>query len=289
MGSKVLMGKDNYLFLQQTSGHSLNCHIEEHNLTLTIDNLQTRYNKYIEKLLFVIFPDKEVICKDFLPDNIICKYRPYAKLYKNYFKKKVLDGLSILDPSDYYKTDTHINNKGALKIYKNIIDYLNQLFNATIVPDNYTIIEKTVTSLSELNKGIGDLTWDINKGNLKINTTDKYYNVEPSLDFYLSIYNNDNNYCILDYDLNNISKDWINKTIDWTCVSKNIFYKKNAHYLIKKKVLIFYDSFLLSTLKLYKDIFEEIYLVKTIFNINVIDKIKPNFIIEARVERFLFA
>ena len=289
MGSKVLMGKDNYLFLQHTTGHALDTHINKIDLLLTLNNLQARYNKYIKQLLFVIFPDKEVICKDFLPDNIICKYRPYANLYKKYFNEKLLDGLTILDPSDYYKTDSHINNKGAFKIYQNIINYLNKLFNVRITIDNYTIIEFNVASLSKLNKGIGDLTWDINKGDVEVNTTDKYYNIEPSIDFYLSIYNNDNNYCILDYDLNNISKDWINKTIDWTCVSKKIFYKKNVHYSIKKKVLIFYDSFLLSTLKLYKDIFEEIYLAKTIFNVDLINKINPDFIIEARVERFLFS
>ena len=289
MSGKVLMGKDTYLFLQQTSGHNLDCHIRKQNLDLTLNNLQIRYDAYKNQLLFVIFPDKEVICKNFLPDNIICNYRPYANLYKEYFNEKLLDGLSILEPSDYYKTDTHINNKGALKIYQNIIDYLNKLFNVIIKTDNYTINENNVASLSKLNKGIGDLTWDINKGNLEVNTTDKYYNIEPLVDFYLSIYNNDSNYCILDYDLNNISKDWINKLIDWDCVSKNIFYKKNTDYIIKQKVLIFYDSFLLSSIKLYKDIFEEIYLAKTIFNIGLIDKIKPDFIIEARVERFLFA
>jgi hypothetical protein len=289
MGSKILIGKDNYLFLQETSGHDLYCHVRKHNLKLTLNNLQTRYNAYINQLLLVIFPDKEVICKDNLPNDIIIKYRPYRDLYKDYFNEKLLDGISVLEETDYYKTDTHINNKGAFKVYQNIIDYLNKLFNVRITTDKYTIIELNVVSLSELNKGIGDLTWDINKGNLEVNTTDKYYKIEPSIDFYLSIYNNNNNYCILNYNLNNCSKDWINKLIDWNCVSKNIFYKKNVHYSIKKKVLIFYDSFLLSTIKLYKDIFEEIFLAKTIFNVNLINKINPDFIIEARVERFLFA
>lgn len=289
MNNKVLLGKDDYLFLQNDTNEGLNKHSKSNIPTICINNLQKRYNSYIEKLLFVIFPDKEVICKDFLPNNIICEYRPYANLYKKYFNKNIIDGETILEPSDYYKTDTHINNKGALKIYKNIINYLNKLFNVIIKTDNYIIIENNVASLSKLNKGIGDLTWDINKGNLEVNTTDKYYSIEPIIDFYMSIYNDDNNYCILNYDLNDISKDWINKLIDWTCVSKNIFYKKNSHYSIKKKVLIFYDSFLLSTLKLYKDIFEELYLIKTIFNIDLINKINPDFIIEARVERFLFA
>ena len=288
MDCKVVIGKNNYLFLQNDSSKSLEKHNKSYIPTLCINNLQIRYNAYINQLLFVIFPDKEVVCKDFLPDHITCNYRPYTELYKRYFNERLIDGGNILDISDYYKTDTHINNKGGLKIYNTIIDYLNKKFNVTITTNKYTITENKVASLSELNKGIGDLTWEHNKGNLEVNTSDKYYNIEPLVNFYMSIYNIDDNYCIFDYNLNNISKDWVNKLIDWNCVSKNILYKKNTDYIIKQKVLIFYDSFLLHTINLYKDIFEEIYLVKTIFNIGIIDMIKPNFIIEARVERFLF-
>ena len=289
MNNKVLIGKDNYLFIINDSSESLNKHNKSYISNLYPNNLHNRYNKYIKQMLFVIFPDKEVVCKDFLPDHIICNSRPYADTYNKYFSKNIIDGYLILDPSDYYKTDTHINCKGELKIYYAIINYLNKLFNVRIPVNNYSITEQTVPRLEDLNKGIGDLTWQHNKGTLEIaDYTDTYYNIEQSVNFYLSIYNNDNNYNILDYDLNDISKDWINKTIDWNCVSKNIFYKKNSLYSIKGKVLIFYDSFLLSTLSLFKDLFEEIYLAKTIFNENLINNIYPDLIIEVRVERFLF-
>lgn len=289
MDTKVIIGKDDYLFLQNDSSKSLEKHNKSYIPNLCIFNLEIRYNAYKNQLLFVIFPDKEVICKDFLPDHITCNSRPYTEIYKRYLNENLIDGGNILDISDYYKTDTHINNKGGLKIYNSIIDYLNKKFNVTITTNKFTIIENTVASLSELNKGIGDLTWEHNKGNLEVNTIDKYYSIEPSINFYISMYDITDNYSILDYNLNDVSKDWINKLIDWDCVSKNIFYKKNLEYSIHKKVLIFYDSFLLNTIKLYKDIFKEIYLAKAIFNSDLIDMIKPDFIIEARVERFLFA
>ena len=74
MNNKVLLGKDDYLFLQNDTNEGLNKHSKSIIPTICINNLQSRYNSYIEKLLFVIFPDKEVICKDFLPNNKTSKF-----------------------------------------------------------------------------------------------------------------------------------------------------------------------------------------------------------------------
>ena len=46
------------------------------------------------------------------------KYRQDLDYYKSYFRDKLLDPTNLLDHTDYYKTDSHINNKGALKVYK---------------------------------------------------------------------------------------------------------------------------------------------------------------------------
>ena len=107
--------------------------------------------------------------------------------------------------------------------------------------------------------------------------------------FYCKNYNNDdnNNFRILDTYLNDISKNYYNKIIDWDCVSKNIFYKSNTQFIIDKIIVVFYDSFLLQSLPLYKNIFKEIYFVKSNFNLFIINKINPDFIYEFRIERFL--
>ena len=77
----------------------------------------------------------------------------------------------------------------------------------------------------------------------------------------------------------------IDKIIDWTIISKYILYKINPD--LKYKVLIFYDSFLLSTLELYLTMFNTVYVAKTIYNNNLIQLIKPDYIFEFRCERFL--
>ena len=205
------------------------------------------------------------------------------------FKDLLIDTSNILDYTDYYITDTHINNKGSLKVYEEIINYLNNKFNVLISANNYKITEQCVLSLSSLDKGIGDLTWDINKEGIILNDiSDIYYKFENVDDFYLDTYNIEDNYLILNYNFENISNSYIGKRIDWLCISNNILYKKNINYFIKQRVVIFYDSFLAHVLNLYKNIFEEVYLIKTIFTEEILNKINPDFIIETRVERFLF-
>jgi hypothetical protein len=288
MTNKTLVGKSNYLFLINDASDAYNMHIN--NIKKCNENSFHRYMNYINKqnILMVVFPDKEVVCKDFLLDNNII-YRPNFNEYKRVFGNMLIDGLDVLDYTDYYITDTHINNKGALKIYKEIVKYLNNNFKTSIPLDNYNTSKNFVVSLSRLDKGIGDLTWDMNKGNIVLNDiSDIYYNFENVEDTYLNVYNSENNYLILNYNLEDISNNYIGKRLDWTCLSSNILCIKNTSRLCNKRVIIFYDSFLAHTLNLYKTLFAELYLIKTIFNEELINKIKPDFIIEARVERFLF-
>ena len=55
----------------------------------------------------------------------------------------------------------------------------------------------------------------------------------------------------------------------------------------KHRVIIFYDSFLISTLYLYLKMFNEVYLIKTGYNPKFIKQLKPDYTFEFRVERFL--
>ena len=66
-----------------------------------------------------------------------------------------------------------------------------------------------------------------------------------------------------------------------------ILYKKNIASANNYKILIFYDSFLLSTLHLYMNLFYETYCLKTTFNIDIVNSINPDYVFEFRVERFL--
>jgi len=289
---KTLIGKNNYLFLINDSSNSLEVHT---NPIINETNIYqfNRYDEYIinKNILFVVFPDKEVICKDFLPFNLEVIYRPGLTAYKKYFGTKLIDGTEVLDNTDYYKTDSHINTKGGYKIFKLFISKLEEEFNVTI--DNLKSLEiytTYVSNLGELQEGIGDLTWNSNKGDLVLtDISDIYFNIKPYIKFYCNVYLQDNNsYKFLDIELNDVSSKYYNKIITWDIINSNYLYKLNSIYIINKRVIIFYDSFLISTLNLYKDIFREVFLIKNILTNDIINKVNPDFIIECRVERFLF-
>ena len=64
--SKVIKGKQDWLYLKSCNS------IEKHsklNNNLGIQFID-KYKYYYDKILFFVFPDKEIICKDFLPNNI---------------------------------------------------------------------------------------------------------------------------------------------------------------------------------------------------------------------------
>lgn len=280
---KTLKGKHNYLFLINDAANSLNRH-------LFASNKKWRHiirSKKITKLL--VFPDKEIICKDFLPDDKKIKYRENLDHYIRYFKDNLLDPTNILDHSDYYKTDSHINNKGALKIYKYFNNIISTIHNINIPEEEVILEENKTDALSTIGKGIGDLTWDSNKGSVQLDDiSDIYYRLPKKYDFYCTTYeNNEKDFQILSSTLKNISSSYKNKSIDWHCISKNILYYKSDVASINKKVIIFYDSFLLSSIGLYKNMFKEIYLIKNLYDDTYNNKIKPDYIFEFRVERFL--
>ena len=78
---------------------------------------------------------------------------------------------------------------------------------------------------------------------------------------------------------------YLNQRLEWPIISNYILYVKNKDK--KYKVVMFYDSFLISTLQLYIPLFNEIYLIKSIFDIDKIKTIQPDYVVEFRCERFL--
>lgn len=300
--SKVIKGKQDWLYLKSCNS------IEKHsklNNNLNIEILN-KYKYYYDKILFFVFPDKEIVCKDFLPHNICCEFRNELNMYKDFFKEKLFDLNSILKYDDYYKTDHHINNKGALKVYNLFLDIIQEKFKSSIINSKYSYQKIEVDSLTKLSRGIGDLTWKDNLGELKIdNTNDIFYKIIDQSNnthdknalndpydkngLYLTHYQYTNSsFKILDYNFKDISKSKENVMIDWNMISKHILYKMNDKYIIDKRIVIFYDSFLVSTIQLYKDIFSEIYLVKNVFDSKIIEKISPDFIFIFQIERHLY-
>jgi hypothetical protein len=290
--NKTLIGKNGYLFLQNDSGNELKIHNE--NLCLVKDVSLQRYYEYKDKLLLTVFPNKSLLYKDFLPDDFDMKYRPAFDIYKKVFDDKIIDGYSVLHnyENTFYKTDTHINLNGAYIIYYTFIDKINSLFGINIVKKEIEIKNKLVNSLNELNSGIGDLTWKINLGNQNLESTeDVYYYSNDFTEIYLKYKVKVNDPLrIIRFDKKELidnTDDFIDKIIDWDMLSQHILYKKN-NIVPKIKCLIFYDSFLLSTLGLYLELFDEVYLSKSVFSNEIVEIINPDYICEFRIERFLF-
>jgi hypothetical protein len=293
--NKTLIGKNGYLFLQNDSARELEIH--NNNLCLVAPDFYKRYEPIKNKFLLVVFPNKPYIYSKFLPDNYIMIFRPAFDLYNYYLNEHIMDGYSLLKDVDdtFFKTDTHINNNGALIIYNEFIKKINALFKMNIDTKTYECKRTEVNDLSSLGLGIGDLTWSTNLGDQTLETTkDTYYEIIGSEQLYSKyVLNMTSEIKLVDFDYanNNVidkTSENIYKTLDWNIISKYSLFKKNTNANNKYKVVIFYDSFLCSTLQLYMNLFYEIYCIKSVFNIYTINIINPDYVFEFRAERFLF-
>ena len=288
--TKTLVGKEEYLFLINDSSNELEIHCN--NLNLVNENNLSRYS--FDKYLLLVYPNKSLFYKKYLPENYLVKYRPALGVYKNKLQNKMVDLYKYMSTNDdlYYKTDTHINLKGNYITYQIFINKINEMFYFNITPKNI-IIKKQICELSTLPYGLGDLIWSQNLGEQQLNNKlDKYYFSDEIDDFY-NIYKIKNNNPIR-FLIPNTLDDYTfeleqqNEFAHWNIISKYIIYKKNKNIEPKSRVLIFYDSFLLHSLPLYFQLFYEVYFSKNIYNNETIQLINPDYVFEFRVERFLF-
>jgi len=297
---KTLVGKEGYLFLINDSNKEMEIHVN--NYTTVTEKSLEKYEKYMNNFLMFIYPDKSYHLKKYLPDDIISQYRPGFLIYKNFMKDKLFDLTEILKNLEkpFYKTDTHINFIGGYYVYYYFIEQINKKFNLNIEFKTYNIKELNV-NLNELNLGLGDLLFNENKGNLEIiDTLDTYYYIDELQYFYTKylITNNDNlrflrinkNKNMVDIDIDvkliDVTNELEGKYADWMIISKHIIYSK-VNGNLNKKVLIFYDSFLLHSIQLYFGMFNEMFFYKGNFSEELINIINPDYIFEFRVERFL--
>ena len=285
---KTLIGKNGYLFLQNDDAKELIVH--NSNLLLCNSNLEDRYYNTKSKFLLIVIPNKCYVYKQFLPEPFDLKYRPALDKYKNSLHSHLLDCYDFLQNEDdvYYKTDTHINLKGNYIIYNKFIEKIATLFNIEIIPEIITIDKHQMTSLNECGVGIGDLTWSSNLGDQTLtDTTDTYYFSNDCHPFYMKYK------IISNSSIRFLNKQLIDETllheneiVTWDIISNYIIYNQNLQ-ATPLKILIFYDSFLLSILPMYLTMFKEIYLSKSVYSNELIERIKPDYIFEFRCERFL--
>ena len=287
---QTILGKDNVLFLINDSSNELEIHCN--NLNLVSDKLLSRYNLIEGKFFIVVFPDKSIYYKDSLPDKYIANHRPSLDIYKKKFKNKLLDSYNDIKniTNAYYKTDTHINFKGGYHVYLSFVEKINKIYNLNLVAKQINISVKPDVNICNLNLGIGDLMWPNNLGGLKLVEIprDNYYYSDDIIDFYIRYkISSDSHIRFLDYKLNDVTQTLNDRIVDWTIISNHIIYIKNPNIVNMKRVLIFYDSFLLHHIQLYLDHFYEVWFIKSIFSPTLILLINPDFVFEFRVERFL--
>jgi hypothetical protein len=284
--SKTLIGKDGYLFLINDSCNDLCVHCE--NLVTVQDLTLSRYS--FEKFIMFVYPDKSVMCKDYLPNEYIVKYRPNLDIYKRVLDNKIVDFYDAIknEHDVYYKTDTHINLKGNYILYKYAINVINSRLNLNIVPRelNLNVVN---CELSLLGLGIGDLTWESNLGDKTLSSKLDNFHFHDEMTWFYPNYliNNNCNIKFLKYDLTDDTENLVNRTTDWNIVSSYIIKVQNNDK-VNLKVLVFMDSFMLHCLPLYFDLFNEIYFVKNMYSNELINLINPDYVFEFRTERFLF-
>lgn len=284
---KTVIGLNNYLFLAS----EIDLHINKPTSSNNFDTL----NKYIDKYMLIIFPDKCLIYSSHLSNKP--NYRYMFDVYNNNIPNNIIDCLDQLLQYDntYYKTDSHINLKGLYIVYNLFISTINKKLGLNFVERDINILQSiNVDCLDKLCMGIGDLTWKFNLGNQHLNDMSDIYYKDTTLDlfYYKYIVNNNNKLRILNKQFVDITKEHEGSIITWNLVSNNIFYIKNLNidplWNNKLKIIIFYDSFLLHGLSLYFELFYETYFIKSIIDYTVIDHINPDYVFEFRVERFLF-
>lgn len=288
--NKTLIGKNGYLFLNNDSCDEIQRHIKDFS-KISVESL-SRYDIVRDRYFITVFPNKSFVCRSQLPDGYYVNYRPDFNVYKKKFGNYIFDGYEVIgdEIETFYKTDTHMNLKGTIRIYYDFLKRINSLFNLDLIEKRFNIDVKYVDRLTDI--GHGDLTWYQNLGDqILYDTSDFYYYSDEIKNLYprgIVKLEDELFFYILENDkLIDRTASVIGTQFDWNIISKYTFKKKNK-VNPRYKVLIFYDSFLLSTLSLYLELFDEVYMQKNAFDQNLVNAIQPDYVFEFRVERFLF-
>jgi hypothetical protein len=268
--NRSLKGKDGYLFLVNDSNNEIRQHFDQtyknkFNLLLfkkILNSRQNFCNNNNIKYFFFIVPDKSYVCRELLPFDL-----KYIKRNYNKIESLVPDFSDKLDPSCYWKTDTHINFEGGKEITYHILNHIDHNINRACydkliyaqmdISDEYTI-QPACDLVSN---------WSYSKEELE------EYRNEKQI-FYSNKYVQD---------MDNLPEQFKFNS------KRQTYYCSNEKSLTDQKILIFRDSsteFLRNTMSMYpKELL--CYWDHWCFNMELIEWYKPDIILEIRTERLL--
>ena len=291
--NKSLIIKNNYFILQNDSNKAYEKYINNYHFSLS-----NRFNNLPNNYFCLLYPDKHIIFKKYLPTYVL------KNINNNYFLRNITNNdqiffnININDISDFYKCDTHMNLKGTLKLFKEFINMINKtnLFDKIYISTNED--ELIVEYKNPINwYCYGDLLWEINIDKNKIQNmkfeNEIVYSIGEEKYIYTNTYNKIINqykeFSIIDKSSleNIIIKD--DDEVNWNIISKHILKNVNReNFDNNKTVLIYYDSFSCSLIPVLFKTFKECVLIKEIFKYNdtIINKFKPDFIFDLSVLRF---
>ena len=279
---KVIVGKKGWLFLGNKNKRVIDRFqgtlvYSENDLRIFAENIK-RNNKWCNergiKYYMMLAPNKHRIYPEFLPDHIQkVREKGNIELFKNYLKQEI--GFILLDPTSYlqkaknrrnvyHKTDTHWNSFGAFISY--------QMLMQSILPD-FPAIEPLKLSdynIDTLQTRGGDLARMIyamdEVTDIDIKMTPKFKTevvcVEDQINEIPTYYKLDPKQYEIRY-VNN----------------------KNENNL---KILVFRDSFSDKLLQFIpENFYETVFIWEHTFNIELIEKEKPDLIIHEIIQREL--
>jgi hypothetical protein len=266
----TLKGQDGYLFLINDSNNEIYQHYEKSyqsnfEADILIENIKSKKvfcgKRNIDYYFFIV-PDKSLVCKDILPFEVKTIKRNCDSL-----KDLVPDFIDKLDPTHYFKNDTHINYLGGMELAYN---YLNHIDNNFTRKEFDRLIEEQIHIFDHYYSG--DLTWDRN-WSYSSEERNEYLNEKIKM-------------CGNKFFVFNSQK--IPKKFKFAG-KRETTYLKNPKGLKDLKVLILRDSsmvFLIESLSVYfSDLL--LYYDHWVFNKELVEYYQPDIIIEVRTERFL--
>lgn len=119
-----LVGRENTLFLNNDSNSEIMQHymkdyvsnFNEEKFRLSFESKQDYCDRYGIEYKFYVVPDKSIVCKDYLPITPSFINRNF-----DIIKDLTIDFTSKLTPQDYFKSDSHINFIGGMKLASEIM------------------------------------------------------------------------------------------------------------------------------------------------------------------------
>lgn len=250
--NKVLIGKEDWLFLQNDSNSiqkqiAGQIKLDKYAWRTILENRKNKLNSIGIKYIFMVIPNKECVYEQFLPDGIaISRNRPIFDMLEIF--PELIYPIEELKKykNTYDKGDAHWNWYGAYIAYQNLISKIE------IAP-----LEEKNISFYEDDRIETDLASKLGISN------GKTINI-------------------------NVNKNTPVKTFDNKIKNTGRMYELENNNIDSTTILFFGDSFGHNLAKLLSYSCKKIvYKQQPDLDFELIDKIKPNIVISEQIERFI--